>query len=124
LFEQPVNGRNCWAEGSYWSKSFRERRNDLEAMIEQSEQGRNLRSGGKGPTEKRMLFNGMRICANTWCVTHRISRSVWVNMYIKNTFLSVYCTWLFCNSDLKKSSVHHSVAHVLFVLFTYKVITQ
>ena len=62
--------------GRYWSKSFRERRNDLEAMIEQSKQGRNLRSGGKGPTEKRMLFNGMRICANTWCVTHRISRSV------------------------------------------------
>ena len=57
----------------YWSKSFRERRNNLDAMIEQD---RDPRSGGKGPSEKRMLFNGMRICTNAWCVTHGISRSV------------------------------------------------
>ena len=58
----------------FWSKLYKDRTNYVDNVIEQTEQGRVERSG-KSPSQKRMLFNGLKICVNAWCVTHGISRS-------------------------------------------------
>ena len=40
----------------FWSKSYKDRTNYVDNMIEQTEQGRVERSG-KSPSQKRILFN-------------------------------------------------------------------
>ena len=58
----------------FWGKTYIERGNYLDNMIEQSELGRELRFG-RAPSEKRMIFNGVKMCVNAWCTTHGVSRS-------------------------------------------------
>ncbi|CAB4032559.1 Hypothetical predicted protein [Paramuricea clavata] len=47
----------------------------INAMIEQAELGRNPRKGGKGPSEKRFIFNGVNICPKAWCAVQGISKT-------------------------------------------------
>ena len=58
-----------------WSKSLAERKMIINAMIEQAELGRKPRNGGKGPSEKRFIFNAVNICPTAWCAVNGVSRS-------------------------------------------------
>ena len=58
-----------------WLKAYGERNSYINSMIEQAELGRTRRTGGKGSSELRFIFNGISVCQPAWCAVQGISRT-------------------------------------------------
>ena len=67
-FLEPITKR--WS--GFWHKSYAEHTCYLNTKL-----GWKECKGGKGPSEKRLTFNGFGICINAWCAIYGIWRSWW-----------------------------------------------